>query len=416
MKSYLAIFGKPRYLGFLADVEPDMAKGTRIILSSARGEETGILAGHITKEQAEAYRSDLALNGAEGTPRGGEPAFQDARFIRIATAEDMAERTLQEKDEDRILVKGRELLKAHELEMKLVDVEFLLDRKKLFFYFTAEQRVDFRAYVRDLAKEFKTRIELRQIGVRDESKVVKGMSPCGMPCCCSYWLNRFAPICIRMVKEQNLALNPTKISGICGRLMCCMGYEHENYREIWKGLPGPGSKIKTLTTNFIVSGIDVANEKVRIIAPGSGEIMIDVKDFNAFRETVMKGDVWNETTDGVTVPEIVELPVKRNTERKEETPVIPESETGQEKDETGPPREKGKRIEPSTREESQVKKRKKRRSIPARKRGSENEGNQNDQNAPDGKTVSGLSSPKQGEKKRPRRRRSRNIKTDNTKQ
>lgn len=297
MKSFLVIFGKPRYLGLIRDDEADLAKGMEIIVSSARGDEMGIVAGPITMEQAESYRTDLSMNGADGAPRGGEPAFQDVKLVREVTPEDRQERISQEEEEIRVLMKGRELLKAHDLEMKLVEVEYLLDRKKLFFYFTAEQRVDFRAYVRDLAKEFKTRIELRQIGVRDESKVVKGMSPCGMPCCCSYWLNRFAPICIRMVKEQNLALNPTKISGICGRLMCCMGYEHDTYREIWKNLPSPGSKIKTPSVNYVVSGIDVAARRVRVISPGTGELLIDVDDFQEFREKVTRGEIWEKEAE-----------------------------------------------------------------------------------------------------------------------
>jgi len=172
------IFGKPRYLGLLENGEVTFTSGDRVVVESARGEETAVAAGPITREQAESYRVDLASTGGEGVPRGGEPSFQDLRFVRFASEEDIEARNAQEQDEEQILIKGRELLKSHDLEMKLVDVEFLLDRKKLFFYFTAEQRVDFRAYVRDLAREFKTRIELRQIGVRDESKVVKGMAPC----------------------------------------------------------------------------------------------------------------------------------------------------------------------------------------------------------------------------------------------
>ena len=313
MSSYLMIFGKPRYLGLLENGEVTFSPGNRVVVESARGEETAVAAGPITHEQAESYRVDLASTGGEGVPRGGEPSFQDLNFIRFATEEDLEARKAQEEEEEQILLKGRELLKSHDLEMKLVDVEFILDRKKLFFYFTAEQRVDFRAYVRDLAREFKTRIELRQIGVRDESKVVKGMAPCGMPCCCSYWLNRFAPICIRMVKEQNLALNPTKISGICGRLMCCMGFEHENYRELWKDLPGPGTKIKAPAANYIVSGVDIARKTVRLFCPGAGEIVVPVSEFQDFRETVMRGETWTGQTVAVSQPvsgsdEITEFP------------------------------------------------------------------------------------------------------------
>ena len=300
MKSYLVIIGKPRYLGLLHFDGADLEKGAEVMVSSARGEEIGVIAGPITMEQADSYRENLSSNGGEGTPRGGEPAFQDVKYLRLVTPQDESEKACTREEEIQVLVKGRELLKAHDLEMKLVDVEYLPDRKKLFFYFTAEQRVDFRAYVRDLAKEFKTRIELRQIGVRDESKVIKGIAPCGMPCCCSYWLNRFAPICIRMVKEQNLALNPAKISGICGRLMCCMGYEHEIYRELWKNLPSPGSKIKTPSVNYVVSGVDVAGRKVRVTSPGAAELLIDVDDFTDFREKVTRGEIW-ESDKGLPV-------------------------------------------------------------------------------------------------------------------
>ena len=306
MKSYLVIIGKPRYLGLLHSDDVDLDKGMEVIISSARGEEIGVVAGPITMEQADTYRETLTNNGGDGAPRGGEPAFQDVKYLRPVTLQDERESASLREEEAQVLAKGRELLKAHDLEMKLVDVEYLPDRKKLFFYFTAEQRVDFRAYVRDLAKEFKTRIELRQIGVRDESKVVKGISPCGMPCCCSYWLNRFAPICIRMVKEQNLALNPAKISGICGRLMCCMGYEHEIYRELWKNLPSPGSKIKTPSVNYVVSGIDVAARRVRVTSPGTGELLIDVDDFQDFRESVTRGEAW-ERDKAIPAPLIEDL-------------------------------------------------------------------------------------------------------------
>ena len=153
----------------------------------------------------------------------------------------------------------------------------MLDRRKLFFYFTSEQRVDFRAYVRDLARDFHTRIEMRQIGVRDEARVVKGIGPCGRPCCCSYWLHDFTPICIRMVKEQKLALNPTKISGICGRLMCCMAYEHETYGALWKGLPGPGSKIRTENGTYVLESVDLASERVQVRTP-SGRCLLYTSD------------------------------------------------------------------------------------------------------------------------------------------
>lgn len=131
------------------------------------------------------------------------------------------------------------------LAMKLIDAEFSFDRSKIIFYFTAEGRVDFRDLVKDLANVFKTRIELKQIGVRDEAKILGGLGPCGRALCCATYLKDFEPVTIKMAKEQNLPLNPTKISGLCGRLMCCLGYEHKTYRELMKGLPREGETLKT---------------------------------------------------------------------------------------------------------------------------------------------------------------------------
>lgn len=136
-------------------------------------------------------------------------------------------------------------IKDHQLKMKLVDVEYTFDRNKIIFYFTAEGRVDFRELVKDLASIFRTRIELRQIGVRDEAKMLGGIGPCGRILCCSSFLGDFEPVSIKMAKDQNLSLNPTKISGLCGRLMCCLKYEHDNYESVKDDLPRVGSEVIT---------------------------------------------------------------------------------------------------------------------------------------------------------------------------
>jgi cell fate regulator YaaT (PSP1 superfamily) len=136
-------------------------------------------------------------------------------------------------------------IRDRKLAMKLIDAEFSFDRSKIVFYFTAEGRIDFRDLVKDLANVFKTRIELRQIGVRDEAKMLGGLGPCGRALCCATYLKDFEPVTIKMAKEQNLPLNPTKISGLCGRLMCCLEYEYNTYRELMKGLPREGEMIKT---------------------------------------------------------------------------------------------------------------------------------------------------------------------------
>jgi len=293
---YLAIFGKPRYLGLLNLEEPVPPQGSWIVAETMRGLELALLGGILSEEQEERYRKSCNEDTSDGQVKGGEPALQEITFLRQAHQEDLAEGKLEREEENAVLLKARELLRTHGLPMKLVDVEYLLDRKKLFFYFTSEQRVDFRSFVRDLAKEFKTRIELRQIGVRDEAKAVKGIAPCGQRCCCSYWLHRFTPICIKMVKEQNLALNPTKISGICGRLMCCMSYEHHMYGSLWKGLPNPGSKIRTDNGTFLLEGVELSSESVRIRTPEGKEILVRTSDFPRFRETVTEGRPWEEDT------------------------------------------------------------------------------------------------------------------------
>jgi hypothetical protein len=130
------------------------------------------------------------------------------------------------------------------------------------------------------------------MGVRDEARIIRGVSSCGLPCCCSYWLNQFAPIGIKMVKEQNIALNPSKISGICGRLMCCMSFEHKVYKEMWNGLPAPGSKIKTPNGNYVVQSLDIANNAVRCHKPSGGDIAVPKDLFPNFRQTVMSGEEW----------------------------------------------------------------------------------------------------------------------------
>ena len=168
---------------------------------------------------------------------------------------------------------------SHGLQMKLIDVEYTFDNSKIVFYFTADGRIDFRELVKDLASVFKTRIELRQIGVRDETKMMGGLGPCGRACCCSYFLGDFSPVSIKMAKEQNLSLSPTKISGLCGRLMCCLKYEHEHYYETRKRMPRQGSTVMTPDGKGIVIDNNAITEKVRVKITLPDE-SIDVKTFS----------------------------------------------------------------------------------------------------------------------------------------
>ena len=294
MSLYLAVFGKPRYLGLVDIGSLELSAGRWIVIETLRGLEMGLLGGTLSQEQEGKYRSACIDEPSDEHTRGPEPMLQEVELVGPASESQVQEHVARRLDEEAVLVRSRQILRAHQFQMKLVDVEYTMDRKKLFFYFTSEQRVDFRAYVRDLAKEFRIRIEMRQIGVRDEAKTVRGVSPCGRPCCCSYWLHRFTPINIRMVKEQNLALNPTKISGICGRLMCCMFYEYPTYSELWKNLPNPGAKIKTPQGNYVLEGVDLHKEMAKISLPEGGEITVPVADFARFKETILRGEAWQK--------------------------------------------------------------------------------------------------------------------------
>ncbi len=186
--------------------------------------------------------------------------------IRKATSEDdeiELKNKIKEKEAFRICL---EKIKKHGLEMKLIDSEYTFDNNKVLFYFTADGRIDFRELVKDLASVFKTRIELRQIGVRDETKIVGGIGICGRPLCCSVHLTEFAPVSIKMAKEQNLSLNPTKISGVCGRLMCCLKNEEEAYEELNSKLPNVGDFVTTSDNlKGEVQSVSVLKQLVKVI-------------------------------------------------------------------------------------------------------------------------------------------------------
>jgi cell fate regulator YaaT (PSP1 superfamily) len=167
------------------------------------------------------------------------------RVLRKANPWDMHQIEKNKKKIKEVMDTCAKKIQERHLAMKLIDAEFSFDRSKIMFYFTAEGRVDFRDLVKDLASAFKTRIELKQIGVRDEAKILGGLGPCGRALCCATYLKDFEPVTIKMAKEQNLPLNPTKISGLCGRLMCCLGYEYKTYKDLMKGLPREGEQLKT---------------------------------------------------------------------------------------------------------------------------------------------------------------------------
>lgn len=214
---------------------------------------------------------------------GEEVVGQLKKVLRRATAWDAAQAAYYRAREDKALERCQEKVKEHNLPMKLIGAEYSFDGSRLVFYFTAEKRVDFRALVRDLARTFKTRIELRQIGVRDEAKLLGGIGLCGRELCCRTWLSEFNPVSIRMAKQQDMPLNPADISGLCGRLLCCLAYENDVYAEIKARLPklkatvmtphGPG---KVVSINALRETVSVQLESEAIVELSMAELQ-DVK-------------------------------------------------------------------------------------------------------------------------------------------
>ena len=255
-------FKKAGKIYYFSPADLKIEKGNYVIVETARGIEFGECVIGIKEIDEAEIVSPLKC------------------VLRIADNKDIAkhkENKSKEKDALDICMKK---IAEHGLEMKLIDVEYTFDNNKVIFYFTADGRVDFRELVKDLATIFKTRIELRQIGVRDEAKMIGGLGPCGRTLCCSSFLGDFASVSIKMAKEQNLSLNPTKISGICGRLMCCLNYEQSTYEDIRKRMPKVGSIVKTETGRGEVVSSSIVKEKVKVKLRKNDEDVIEEFDIN----------------------------------------------------------------------------------------------------------------------------------------
>lgn len=246
---------------FFDPMDLDIQAGDGVIVETARGTEFGdVVQG--TKEVSQA-----------------EIIAPLKPVLRVANAEDRRMRAEYSAKESDAFAICQDKILEHKLDMKLVDVEYTFNGSKVVFYFTADERVDFRDLVKDLAFLFKTRIELRQIGVRDEAKMLGGLGSCGRPVCCKTFLDDFRPVSIKMAKEQNLSLSPTKISGLCGRLMCCLQYEQDAYESMRKNMPKLGKVVVTVDGTGTVISNDVITEKtkVRLTLPDG---TIDIKDYH----------------------------------------------------------------------------------------------------------------------------------------
>ncbi len=226
----------------------EIKRGDHVIVETARGVEYGTVVGGIREVDDSKVVQPL------------KPV------LRIANERDDEQEAANKVKEKKAFAICQEKIKKHKLEMKLIDAEYTFDNNKVLFYFTADGRIDFRELVKDLAGVFKTRIELRQIGVRDETKILGGIGICGRQLCCHTHLSEFVPVSIKMAKEQNLSLNPTKISGVCGRLMCCLKHEEETYEDLNRRLPNPGDFVTTDDgLKGEVSGVNVLRQLVKVI-------------------------------------------------------------------------------------------------------------------------------------------------------
>lgn len=239
--------------------DPDgisVQKGQKVIVETAQGLECGVCASE-NAEISEEFEIPLK------------------KVVRIADEKDLAHLEENHKKEKEAFGICSKKIAAHGLEMKLISVEYTFDNSKIIFFFTADGRVDFRELVRDLASVFHTRVELRQVGVRDEAKLLGGIGICGREFCCSKFLNAFQPVSIKMAKEQNLSLNPVKISGTCGRLMCCLKYEQNAYEYLHKISPRVGASVKTPSGVGTVESVDLLKGDVKVSLEKDGETTVE---------------------------------------------------------------------------------------------------------------------------------------------
>ena len=258
--------------------------GDMVIAKTARGPELG----RILIANKEIDESELA---AELKP-----------VERKATDDDLKKYNENLAKRDDAMKVCAEKIRKHGLEMKLIDAEFMIDGSKIVFYFSADGRVDFRELAKDLAAHFRNRIELRQIGVRDEAKMLGGIGICGRPLCCSKWLHDFHPVSIKMAKQQNLSLNPTKISGTCGRLMCCLNFEDKTYKELRKGMPRDNERVQTPGGLAKVVNVDYFNGKINTRAiekdPETGEEVFSQETIPYTKEEIRRIGKNNKKKQG----------------------------------------------------------------------------------------------------------------------
>ena len=300
MKNIIGVrFKKPGKIYFFDPGNLEIEKMDNVIVETAMGQEFGEVI--ISNRQIPDEKLIAPLK----------------KVIRIATAKDRKHQEENKRKEEEAFKICQEKIKYHKLNMNLTEVEYKFDNSKIVFYFTADGRIDFRELVKDLAAVFKTRIELRQIGVRDEVKRIGGNGICGRELCCCSFLGNFETVSIKMAKEQNISLNPSKISGSCGRLMCCLKYEQEAYEEKLKKLPKIGAIVKTPDGEGEVCGIETLKERVKVKLNDEEEIFFKRYDVNDIK--VIKDSDGKDEMEDVDAEELEEL---RKLEKLEQADAI----------------------------------------------------------------------------------------------
>lgn len=274
MVKYIGVrFKKVGKIYYFAPGELDIHCGDKVIVETVRGVECG----EVVLADREMEKSKL--NSPLKT------------VIRLATKKDFETIEKNKKKEKEAFAICEEKIRKHGLKMDLVDVECTFDNNKLLFYFTAENRVDFRELVKDLASVFRTRIELRQIGVRDEAKMLGGLGICGQPFCCCRFMGEFQPVSVKMAKEQSLSLNPTKLSGTCGRLMCCLKFESEAYQDLLKTTPKTGAYVKTAEGKGVVTDVNLLTGTLKVKIDKSDNLLtVNKKDVEVIKDSVIRVD------------------------------------------------------------------------------------------------------------------------------
>lgn len=274
MVKYIGVrFKKVGKIYYFAPGELDIHCGDKVIVETVRGVECGEVV------LADREMEESKLNSPLKT------------VIRLATKKDFEMIEKNKKKEKEAFAICEEKIRKHGLKMDLVDVECTFDNNKLLFYFTAENRVDFRELVKDLASVFRTRIELRQIGVRDEAKMLGGLGICGQPFCCCRFMGEFQPVSVKMAKEQSLSLNPTKLSGTCGRLMCCLKFESEAYQDLLKTTPKTGAYVKTAEGKGVVTDVNLLTGMLKVKIDKSDNLLtVNKKDVEVIKDSVIRVD------------------------------------------------------------------------------------------------------------------------------